>query len=260
VTRREDPAEAPTRRVERSPTSTSAAGPATSARPTSRATGLSVVASDAVVEKVADEIRGIASAAPLEASCRVGAVVLERCYGGDEAAWRSHGAKDLSLRRLADRLGSGSRYGAASLYRCVAIHLAMRRLGRAADRTNLTPSHVRLVLPLDASAQERLLLDAEAGAWSVRRLEAAVRARHSPSRRGRPRAPGFVHAVRQMERAAQGGALALDELNRAARLDRATLDDLYGRVLRLREGLELLQRAISPKRHAPHGNQRLDAR
>jgi len=220
-------------------------------RRTSRARGLSVVASDAALAQVADEIRTIASAAVLDFARGVGRVVLERCYGGDEAAWRSHGAKDVSLRRLADRLGDGARFGAASLYRCVAIHLVMRRLGPSADWTNLTPSHVRLVLPLDASEQARLLLDAQDGAWSVRELEAAVRARHAPSGRGRARVPGFVRAVRRMESAALDESQMFQDLERAGRLDPRTLEDLYGRVLRLREGLDLLQRALSPKRHAP---------
>jgi hypothetical protein len=215
------------------------------------ARGLSVVASDAALEQVAGEIRTLASAAVLDFARGVGRIVLERCYGGDEAAWRSHGAKDVSLRRLADRLGDGERFGAASLYRCVAIHLVLRRLGRSAEWTNLTPSHVRLVLPLDASEQTRLLLEAQAGAWSVRELETAVRVRHAPARRGRPRVPGFVRALRRMERAAFEQSPMFQDLERAGRLDRRTLEDLYGRVLRLREGLDLLQRALSPERHAP---------
>jgi hypothetical protein len=221
--------------------------------PTSGAGGLSVVVNDAVVEQAAQEIRRFASAAMLDFASTVGRIVFERFYGGDERTWRSHGAKDMSLRRLADRLGNGARFGAASLYRCVAIHLVLRRLGRsgrADDWTNLTPSHVRLVLPLDAPEQERLLRDAEAGAWSVRELESAVRARRAPARRGRARVPGFVRAVRRMERAALDESLMFQDLERAGRLDRETLEDLYRRVLRLREGLDLLQRALSPKRHA----------
>jgi hypothetical protein len=70
----------------------------------------------------------------------------------------------------------------------------------------ISTSHLRLVLPLRAPEQERLVRAAEAEAWSVRRLEEEVRSltRRDPATRtargGRNRHSGLrvaVHAVQK---------------------------------------------------------------
>lgn len=219
--------------------------------PSRARTALAIVASDAVIDEVAAEIRKRSSAALLEFAFTVGQIVLQRFYAGGVDAWRARGPSDASLRRLAERLGAAARLGAAGIYRCVAVHLVLRRLGPVSEWTHITPSHVRAVLALSDGEQEKLLHEAEADGWNVRRLEAAVRNGRAERPRRRRRAPGFERAVLRLERIAQDDRVLFRDITRAREIDREKLEDLYGRVLRLRERLELLQRVLSPRRLRP---------
>lgn len=56
-----------------------------------------------MIEELAAEIRRYAGAAMLAFADTVGRIVFEQSCGSDVEGWRSHGAKDVSLRRLVAR-------------------------------------------------------------------------------------------------------------------------------------------------------------
>ena len=100
------------------------------------------------------------------------------------------------------------------------------------------------MLPLPEADQHRLLREAEAGAWSTTELQIAARVGSGPVVARRP--PALAAAVRKLERATEQ-VLALPEIGRADELDLVASVDLHGRVMRVREQLDRLQRALSPK-------------
>ena len=201
---------------------------------------------ESVIEETAAEIRRFASTAMLAFADTVGRIVLERFYGGDLERWRSHSGKDVSLRRLAERLTEVS-VSAATLYRCVGVHRVLSRLGDREQWHHLTATHVRTVLPLPEPDQERLLRDAEASHWSVRDLEVAVRTTLRRPARGRPPTPPVERALRAIESYLAPDGLAFSETARAAELDPAYLSEIHARLVRAQERLDRLRVAYSPK-------------
>jgi len=199
-----------------------------------------------VIAEVAGEIRGLARRVELEFTCAVGRLLVERFYGGDRAAWRDHSSgKAASFRRLAENLRDDRGLCASALWRCVAIHDLVERLGGVAARQHLSATHFRAVLALPEPDQRRLLDEAAERSWTSRELEAA--ARGTTSRVASRRPPSFVAAIRRIERVVVEQNLALKEIGRARELGPAATNDLYGRVMRIRERIELLQKALSPK-------------
>jgi hypothetical protein len=204
---------------------------------------------DREIEAVAAEIRSIGQQAELAFTCAVGRLLVERFYGGDLAACRDHApAKHASFRRLAELLrDDDDGMCASALCRCVAVHCLVERRGGLVACEGLTFTHLRAVLPLPESEQKRLLAAVIEHGWTTRELEAAVRAENPsppPPRRSRP---AFVRAIARIERILVEQDLALRDVSRACELSPTTTLDLYQRVLRIRERLERLQNALSPK-------------
>jgi hypothetical protein len=208
--------------------------------------GRDAAVGETLIEETAAEIRSYAAATMLTFADTVGRIVLERFYDGDEARWHSHGAKDVSLRRLAERLGD-AHLSASSLHRCIGVHCVLARLGDREQWRHLTPTHVRTVLPLPEPDQERLLRDAESMTWSVRELEVAVRSTLKRPARGRPPAPPVERALRLIESCLAPDGLAFAEAVRAQDLDVAALSDIHARIVRAQERLDRLRLAYSPK-------------
>jgi hypothetical protein len=121
---------------------------------------------------VVAQIRRLCRAAGLEFALRVGAVIIHHFYGGDANGWRSRGAKTASFRRLAAHPDLPLSPG--SLYRCVALYELCDRLHAPSRWEHLGASHLRLVLGLPQSTQEKLLSTANAGRWSVKTLQREV--------------------------------------------------------------------------------------
>src|SRR5262245_29555318 len=103
--------------------------------------GYDLAVSESVIEEAAAEIRAYAAATMLAFADTMGRIVLERFYGGDAEAWRRHSSKDVSLRRLAAKLGDEAHLSASSLYRCVAIRSVLVRLGSATRYATLSARH-----------------------------------------------------------------------------------------------------------------------
>jgi hypothetical protein len=218
-----------------------------------------LVLHDGVIEGTAAEIRDCARAAKLEFASKVGRIVLERFYGGDVAAWHSHGRKDASLRKLADRL-EDAHLSASALYRCVAIHAALQALGPLEQWHRVAPTHVSLVLPLPPDDQAALLREVEENGWSVDELKQRVRATKPVKQRGRPLVPAFAKAIRKFQRMFSPDGEAFQELGRAEALSPEDLDDLSHELMQGREQAELLQRTIVQKRAASAGPKRQSRR
>jgi hypothetical protein len=124
------------------------------------------------IEHVVLKLNGICRAATYEFATAVGRLVIDEFYRGDPTKWRERGLKSVSFRKLSrhPRLPMSP----AALYRCVAIYELCQRIGIKEWR-HVSTSHMRLVLPLGAVEQKRLLLHAEADRWSVRQLTEEIR-------------------------------------------------------------------------------------
>jgi hypothetical protein len=124
------------------------------------------------IEIVVAHIRRLARTTHLEFALRVGAVIIHHFYCGDTNAWRSRGAKTASFRRLSEH--PDLPMSAGCLYRCVAVYELCDRLNAPSRWEHLGASHLRLVLGLAPSTQEKLLATANANRWTVRVLQQQV--------------------------------------------------------------------------------------
>lgn len=124
------------------------------------------------IDIVVAHIKRLARTASLEFTLRVGAVIIHHFYDGNADAWRSRGPKTASFRRLAEHPDLPLSPG--SLYRCVALYELCDRLNAAARWEHLGASHLRLVLGLAPTTQEKLLATANAKRWTVKVLQQQV--------------------------------------------------------------------------------------
>ena len=129
---------------------------------------------DEEIEIVVAQIKRLARTASLEFALRVGGVIIHHFYDGDASAWRSRGAKTSSFRRLARH--PDLPLSAGALYRCVALFELCDRLNAPSRWEHLGASHLRLVLGLPPSTQERLLALANANRWTVKEFHREISA------------------------------------------------------------------------------------
>jgi len=158
--------------------------------------------SDEAIDEAYEELRQVQRDATLTLAIKMGQIIVTRLYGGSLEAWRRHGPKESSLRKLAKKFeADGSGTSASTLSRAVGIYDLEQRVGVSA-RKQLTVTHVRAVLGLPEDQQEKLLDKAEATGWSTRKMEdQARRARQRLARgRGRPALPPVVKSSRQLRR------------------------------------------------------------
>jgi hypothetical protein len=215
---------------------------------------------DAVVVDVAQTIREMHRTAGLQFAYDVGQLILTKFYGGNVAAFRSHAAKDSSLRRLAEQ--PEMPLGRSALHQAVEVHLVLERRGGVQTLGRLSPSHVRTVLALPAPEQDKLLAKAEAKALTVKQLEAEARKAKSRAGKGkgggRPALPAFVKSIHALGKYVDGdlfgGLEAVDELG----LDEAqtlysTVSGLKARCEELlgRLGGRVVERATPPVEAPP---------
>ena len=174
----------------------------------------------------------------LEFYLAVGQMVIHGIFGGNLAAWRTRGARDLSFRKLA-RL---TQVSASRLYRSTAIYEMSCRMD--VRRWGLTVSHLRAVIGLSHTDQHRLLTLARREEWTVRHLEqicAAHRQRQRLRPVGRPPSPALLKGLSRLSRAIEQtdqAPINLDSLrpeHRQQALSR--LDEHLSRLAKIRDRL-----------------------
>lgn len=193
--------------------------------------------SDSELETIVAQIRRVARTANLEFALRIGAVIIHHFYDGAIESWRKKGPKQASFRRLAahPKLPMSS----AALYRCVAIFELCERLNAPSRWHHLGASHLRLVLGLGPSVQERLLTLANTGQWTVRTLQThALRERAGcrlhGGRRVQPAIAKSLKALRNSIEAHQAVLVDLDEPSAEdVRLSAALIEETKSALERL---------------------------
>jgi hypothetical protein len=167
----------------------------------SRLSGQATIAVDtAVIERAVAQLNAICKQATFDFAMAVGRLVIDTFHSGDLQAWRTRGAKDVSFRMLAKH--PNLPMSPAALYRSVAIYELAQRVDVTRLR-RISTSHMRLVLPLPREDQERILLLADAQAWSVGRLDkevAAIPFGHVSSKGGRKRSSKLRKTMKVIER------------------------------------------------------------
>jgi hypothetical protein len=161
--------------------------------------GLPAPVSDDVIDLVVRELNSFQHRASLEVALGMGKIIVDRFYEGDLTAWRMHKTKEVSFRKLARRSGTDLSVSATFLYRAVALYEMARRLG-ARKMSNLTATHLRVILGLPAEKQGELIAAAQENRWSSERLEReAVKERVNIGKRtGRPSSPLVLKIFRRV--------------------------------------------------------------
>jgi hypothetical protein len=142
------------------------------------------------MEMIVTQLRRVVRTANLEFALRIGAIITHHFFHGDIDRWRARGLKNISFRRLAQHPRLPMSAGA--LCRCVAMFELCERLNVPSRWEHLGVSHIRLVLGLAPTTQERLLSLANHEKWTVRALSQAVlreRAGHASRGGRRPEQP-----------------------------------------------------------------------
>lgn len=131
-------------------------------------------------------------------ACAIGEIVIEEVYLGDIRAFRSRGAKDESLRKLAAQ--PELNMSSATLWRAVGVFLLCQRMPGFRNPKHLGLGHLYVVLGLSERLQEELLRRAEVERWSRAQMEENV-AVHRPERprpRSRRTLLGHVMPLRRL--------------------------------------------------------------
>lgn len=178
------------------------------------------------IDIVVAHIKRLARTASLEFALRVGSVIIHHFYDGNAEGWRSRGPKSSSFRRLAQH--PDLPLSAGALYRCVALYELCDRLNAPSRWEHLGASHLRLVIGLPPSTQEKLLATANANRWTVKALQQQTLLERSArltrgGRRARPAVTRSLLSVRKClddhrEVLGQIGQLSLRDLEQSIRL------------------------------------------
>ena len=198
-------------------------------------------------EVIDEVIRGIQAAQARHGfalTAEVGRLILEKLYGGDPELMIRRGPKDSSLRKLAEH--PALPMSATTLHYSLGVYLLLLRRPDVHLSEHLTPTHLRVVLPLPSPDQDELLARAETEGLTVAELTVQVRqVRENTSRGGgRPRLPAFVKSIHAMERFVRGGDHLFGDLDEALTLSPDEARDLYDTVTGLRARCEALQQAL----------------
>jgi hypothetical protein len=203
-------------------------------------------AEEALVDQVVRELNHLLARVTLEAALDMGRIIVGRFYGGDLTAWRQHRAKEASFRRLAARADRDLQVSPTQLYRAVALYELTQRLRIDPSSSNLSMTHLRIVIGLPEKTQTELLATAEAMRWTTQRLEReAAKVRGTMSRRtgGRTPSPPALKAARHLVRTWHQLESALIE-QPMQRLSVEELRSLYRAVDEVRSRLELVARRL----------------
>jgi hypothetical protein len=201
--------------------------------------------SDQIIDSLVAELNELHGQATLEVALKMGAIIVNRFYGGDMRAWREHRAKEASFRKLAARADRDLSVSATTLYRAVALYELTQRL-HIGGHSSLSMTHLRAVVGLPEPAQESLLELAQTERWPVERLEREARRIRSLAERtpGRPPSPPLVLAVRKLVRNCQGVETVLHQEDLGC-LSRGELKSLYEALSQVRGQVEIFARRIA---------------
>jgi hypothetical protein len=207
--------------------------------------GASPVTPD-VISNLLSTLANLVRTSKLEFTLKVGQVVIEQIYRGDLDRLRQRGPKDASFRKLAahPRLP----FSAVTLWRSVAIYELIQRFPGFAKAKHLGVAHLRAVLGLPHSAQERLLRAAETGRWSKDQLEERA-AKHRKKGEGRTGRSPTIPALRCLRRLHR---LTSKATSPGERLDLAELDDegvseVQEHLERVRTWCSTVERALAER-------------
>jgi hypothetical protein len=175
------------------------------------------------------DLRALYYVTGIELMLRIGALILDRLYGGDETRWKSRARKDFSFRKLEQH--PDLPFKASMLSRAVSIYVLSRRRPDLPNLENVSQTHLQEILSLEAEVQDRLLVRVQEEKWSVQRLRAEVGSLGGGEtiHVGRPRMPAFSKQLRNLRSIVDNRLLVMDTDNVA--------------VLQFREAQELLDTA-----------------
>lgn len=203
---------------------------------------------DEVFDEVVREIRVLYAASTLEATARMGKLIVDRFYGGAFDRWLEHGDTETSLRKLAKRFEDDALgISPPTILRSVGIYELMQRIDVSAWK-QITASHIRAVLNLQEKDQRRLLSMAEERGLSTKALEAEARKvrQKEGERRGRPALPAFVKSIRALNRMTESSE-AFADLEQIDDLEPGEATELYQAVTGMKLKCEELQKALEAK-------------
>ncbi len=170
------------------------------------------------IDGLVRELGDLYHAAGLELTVAIGRLILDRIYGGDLAAWRSRGRKDISFRKLERHPDLPFR--ASTLSKAVAVYLISQRRPDLLQLHNLGPSHLQELAGLERALQDRLIDQANEERWTVKRVRAEVRSLRGDQdkRQGRPKLPAFLKWLRHAREGVDDRVL-LRDTNHIGHLD-----------------------------------------
>jgi len=210
-----------------------------------------------VLDEVVATLSNLTRSSHLELALKVGEIVVTRLYGGDLQALRHRGRKEASFRKLAAHRRLP--FSPSTLWRDVAIYELVQRMPGLAKTKHLGVAHLRAVVGLPQSVQERLLKAAETERWSKGRLEdrAAKHRRREEGKAGRRPLPVALRQLRQLDRltrngkegagtagSATDGSVALD----LGELDEERVQEIEKRLRRIRSWCEAVEKVVARRR------------
>jgi hypothetical protein len=222
--------------------------------PEPQETALEPVVDDELITEVYEEIRSLQRDATIELAVKMGELIVERFYGGRLDAWREHGQKESSLRKLAAKFEDDeSGMSAAGIYRVVAIYELDQRLGVSA-RKQLTVTHIRAVIGLPQAEQKRLLDQAEAKGWTTRQLEdkAATARKKEGDGRGRHPLPAFVKTANWLGKLVEQED-SFGDLDALEGMDEDAVEATARKITTMRQKLEALEGKLQDRLQVKRG-------
>jgi hypothetical protein len=203
--------------------------------------------SDAELEKVACELRGIVHSSQWDKILAIGKLILTRFFVNDERAWRERRRnKDRSIRKLAER--PDCPFAKSALTEAVGIYVLCKNYPQARGSGRVMPTHVGKTLGLKPELAIDLLQRADREGWSVRQLAAeATRVRKSlGERRGRPVARSDRRAQAWSQRALRALQGMRAELADAEAVAPASRDHLASACAAIAKELAAVRALLSP--------------
>lgn len=148
------------------------------------------------IEVTVDALCELTRRRGIEFAVDIGRTILEGIYDGDITRLRARIKDCPSLRALAAH--PRIPLTATALHHAIHIYLLVRRLPAILD-TDLTPTHLKLVLPLPEDTQADLLRRTVAAGWTTDQLAAAIRDCAPRGTGGRPRLPRVVKTLHHLD-------------------------------------------------------------
>lgn len=177
-------------------------------------------------EAIFEELRGVLSQTEFGRSEAVGRLILQRCFGGDIAAWKDRQpGKNRSFRKIAEH--PDCPMSKTSLCRDVGVYVALRTLPAEVTR-GLTATHIAEVLKLDHDERVRFLREASAQRWSTNKLRQTIVdfRRCNGERRGRPPSPLARKSVQLLKKSVELAEQGRGALNQSRNVDADVKDEI----------------------------------